>query len=88
MTTPTKKMREKVIDIMAGAGLWWMEEGYFEAQDDYSSCILRAIRGFIFTFDLPHKTRLTNINFLDQMENPDDIVDLIKESLKYDKENS
>lgn len=78
-----KKMREKVIDIFTGAGMQWIEEYSFF--DNFSlESLGRAVIGLEITFDLPEKNRLRTPWKWSKFDDPDDIVELLREAIEYD----
>ena len=54
-----RKVERQLIAIAAGAGYFWMAEGYFEAQDDVEKCLGKYLGGILRYFGLPDDSVLT-----------------------------
>lgn len=78
-----KKMRERIIDICAGAGLNWQEgDDYF---DDFCLEYLgNAIRAIEIQFGLGENTRIRYPWNLKKFDDVDDIVELVRDCIQFD----
>ena len=82
-----RKLKERLLDICAGAGMEWDEAGeYFDCRNGQLECMGRLIPAIEHRFSLGDKTRLRSPWRLDSYENIDTISDLVFEALQFDKE--
>lgn len=81
----SKKLKQRVIDILNGAGLTF-QDGYFEAHDgDILECTGRAIEAIEREYGLG-ESRFRNPWSLKRLTDLDGYVDLLQECLQHDKQ--
>lgn len=78
-----QRMRERVIDIFSGAGLYWLEDDeYF---DGFSlEGLGNAINGIEYAFGLGNSSRLKAAHELKAFDQVDTTVELIRECIECD----
>ena len=80
-----KKLKERLLDICAGAGYHWQEEDdYFDSDEGTLSCLSVLIPAIEIVFNIPQKSRLVAPWRLTSYEHIDTLVDLVYETLIYD----
>ena len=79
-----KKLKERLLDICAGAGMAWQEDEYFEHDESQGESVGRAIIAIEQRFDLGDKTRIRAPWQLKNYEHIDTMCDLVREALEHD----
>lgn len=81
-----KKLRERLIDISAGAGLLWCDEGYYESFTNLSQLesVGLIIQACEEVFDISTKSRLRNPQFLSDFDTLDNMVNVIHNAIEFD----
>jgi hypothetical protein len=79
-----KRLKEKLLDICAGAGMNWTDEEYFEYDELQGECVGKIIVAIERRFNFGAETRLRTPWQLKQYEHIDTMVDLVLEVFKFD----
>jgi len=82
-----RKVQDKVILIAAGAGMFWMEDGYWDYQIDANIGLQRFIQGIGFGFDLPANSYALKTHNLDEYTTPKSTAKLVIRALQWAKED-
>lgn len=82
--TTKKRLRERLLDICAGAGLNWQED--CEYWDNLCMKTMgAAVHGIERAFNLPDDNRLRLPFRWEELETLDGMVDLVFESIEFDR---
>lgn len=84
MTTNEKKrLRQRVIDVLHGAGMRWLAgDNYFEYDDGAGKTFSRAIQGLEKAFDLPEGTALRYPCSLDYFDNLSELFNITPDEVE------